>query len=98
MHAGASPGEASITIPKLIVDVLSPSTAGADRYQKRFNYQWIPTLQAYVTIALDIAEIALNRKEDDWRPITHVEPQAAIELHSIGLALPLARLYAGESM
>lgn len=65
MRAGASPGEASITTPKLIVDVLSPSTAGVDRYEKRFNYQWIPTLQEYVTIADDTAEVALNRKEDD---------------------------------
>ena len=39
------------TQPRLIVEVLSPSTAGVDRKQKRLDYQKLDSLQDYVLIA-----------------------------------------------
>ena len=79
------PGEGFITNPKLIVEVLSPSTAGIDQYEKRFNGQWIPVLEEYATIAQVSAEVALYRRADDWRHIIHVALEKPIEFHAIGL-------------
>ncbi len=87
-----------MTNPKLTVEVLSPSTAGVDRYEKRSTYQWISTLEEYATIAEDSAEVGLYRREDDWRPLIQVPPADTIEFRSIGLALPLTRSYDGASM
>src|SRR5687767_4172140 len=39
--------------PSLIIEVLSPTTEGVDRREKRFNYARIPSLQEYVLVSQD---------------------------------------------
>lgn len=46
-------GERFFTDPKLIVEVLSPSTAGADRHEKRIAYRRIPALEEYIIVYED---------------------------------------------
>lgn len=82
--------------PKLIVEVLSPSTAGVDRHEKRVNYGWIPTLEEYVIAAQESMEVIVFRRREDWRPVVVRSPDATLELRSIGLTIPLAQIYDGE--
>lgn len=84
--------------PKVIVGVLSGSTIGVDRNEKRVNYRWIPTLEEYVVAAQDWTEVSVYRRGDDWRPVGLRTSTEAVEVRSIGLSLPLAGIYEGESM
>jgi Uma2 family endonuclease len=53
--------------PKLIVEVLSPSTAGRDRGEKFADYRQIETLQEYILIEQDSLQIEVFRRNADNR-------------------------------
>jgi Uma2 family endonuclease len=84
-----------LTDPKLIVEVLSPSTERVDRGEKALNYREIPALEEYVLIAQHKPEVTLYRRSEDWRAQVLIQPDAAAELRSIALTLPLDRIYEG---
>jgi Uma2 family endonuclease len=79
--------------PRLIIEVLSPSTEQIDRREKAFNYHQIATLEEYILVAQDRPYVELQRRADDWQPTTATSLQAAAEFHSIGLSLPLTQIY-----
>jgi Uma2 family endonuclease len=82
--------------PKLIVEVLSPSTAGVDRHEKRINYRWIQALEEYVIVAQEMTSVTIFRRLESWQPVVIESLDAILELRSIGLAVPLAQIYKGE--
>jgi len=84
--------------PKLIVEVLSTSTAGVDRHEKRVAYRGIAELEEYVIVAQDRIEVTLFRREEKWRAKVLESPDAVLELRSIGLGIPLAQIYEGEAL
>lgn len=79
--------------PKLIVEVLSTSTAGVDRHEKRVNYRWIAALEEYVVVAQERVEATIFRRAEEWRPVILGSLEALLELRSIDLRLPLVRIY-----
>jgi len=90
--------ERFFTDPKLIVEVLSPSTASVDRHEKRIAYRRIPALEEYVIVAQDAIEVTVFRREMGWEPEVIESLDSALELRSIALALPVAAIYEGESL
>lgn len=84
-----------ITKPTIVVEILSPSTAGTDRREKMFAYQEIDSLQEYLMIEQDAEHAELYRRRDDglWSWITF-EADEELELDSIGFRMPLTDLYA----
>lgn len=48
--------------PVLVVEVLSPSTGGTDRREKRLSYQKLPTLREYVLVAPDKVRVEVFRR------------------------------------
>jgi Uma2 family endonuclease len=54
--------------PILIVEVLSKSTHRRDKTVKRAAYQSLPSLQEYVLIEQDIAEVIVFRRDENWFP------------------------------
>src|SRR5688572_15069071 len=48
--------------PKLVIEVLSPSTERIGRREKALNYQQLPSLEEYVLVAQDILEVLLHRR------------------------------------
>ncbi len=96
---GAQDLEKSVeTEPKLIVEVLSPSTERIDRREKALNYREIPTLEEYVLIAQGKPEVAVYRRSQEWRAQILVELEAAVEFQAIGMSLPLDCIYEGVSL
>lgn len=91
-------GERFFTDPRLIVEVLSPSTAGIDRHEKRIAYRRIAALEEYVIIAQDAIEATVFRREEAWAAVALDTLDSVLELRSIGLALPLARIYGEETI
>lgn len=85
-----------VTNPKLIIEVLSRSTEGVDRHEKRGNYRWIPALEEYVIVAQEAAEVTVFRRGEKWQPARIETLDATLELRSIGLALSIAEIYGGS--
>lgn len=86
-----------VEAPRLVMEVLSPSTARIDRREKSVNYREIPSLQECVLVARKSAQVTIFRRVEEWRPIVLHSPGETLELRSVGLDLPLARIYEGLS-
>lgn len=82
-----------VRTPRLVVEVLSPSTESFDRGRKFRTYQACPSIEEYVLIRTAYQEVEIfNRQGDIWT-YRRFEPGQDVELLSIGLTIPLAALY-----
>jgi Uma2 family endonuclease len=82
--------------PRLIVEVLSPSTEAFDRGEKFRRYRrWLPTLTDYVLVAQDrpVIEHYERQDEDDWLLHTREGLDARLALGSIACTIPLRQIY-----
>ena len=87
----------TITNPKVIFEVLSPSARDSDRGGKFELYRQLPSFQEYVLIAQDRAAVEVRRKSPDGRWImTFYEGLDSVaKLESLDIELPLGELYEG---
>lgn len=81
--------------PRLVIEVMSRSTARIDRREKALQYREIPTMEEIVLVAQAATQIILYRRSDEWRRVILESPEDYLELKSIGLRVPLARVYEG---
>jgi Uma2 family endonuclease len=82
--------------PKLIVEVLSPSTEGYDRGLKFSLYRTLPSLAEYLLVHPDTREASLFRRDADGLFTLHDFSSAArIELASVGCMLDCDELFEG---
>lgn len=86
------PDDQAVPDPVLIIEVLSETTAAADRGIKRIEYAALPSLTRYVMLAYDAPIAVVCDRADGFR-----ERQEASVLHlpEFGVSLSLAELYAG---
>lgn len=84
-----------LTNPKVIVEVLSPSTEAYDRGGKWIRYQQIETLTDYVLIAQDQPQVEHFTRQPDgkWIYTTITDLAGILELPSIECRVSLAELY-----
>lgn len=87
------PGSQYNEHPIFICEVLSPSTARADRREKFDNYKTISTLQEYMLIDQDITKVELFRCSTGWAQELYTRGHV-IHLDSIGHDLAISDLYA----
>jgi Uma2 family endonuclease len=78
---------------KLIIEVLSESTARIDRSDKLINYKRIPTVEEIVLIEQDWPEILVFRRSEKWKRNLYTRFETIVRLDSIGYAAPLASFY-----
>lgn len=85
--------------PKLIAEVLSPSTAAFDRTEKFSDYQEIATFEEYILIAQTTQQIEIFRRNIDfvWRSQIYGMGES-FTLESIGLEIAVTDLYRGTSL
>lgn len=86
--------------PKLIAEVLSPSTEAFDRGDKFKDYQSLNSLEEYVLIAQDERRVACWRRrspQDAWHSVVY-EAEDTVVLESIGLTIAMADLYQGVTV
>ncbi len=82
-----------VTNPRVIVEVLSPSTADYDREEKRRYYQQLASLREYVLVAQDRRRVEIWRRDSDgWAHSVH-ETGATARLPSIDVELDVDELY-----
>lgn len=81
----------TITNPKILVEVLSPSTAEYDRGEKLRHYRLIPSLEAILLVDHEAQRLELwQRSGEDWR---RTESTEAITIDAIGCTLAVADVY-----
>ena len=84
-----------IRFPRLVIEVLSPSTEARDRREKSPSYQACPTIQEYVLISTQYQMVEVFRRYADgnmWLYQQYV-PDQIVELASIRLTIPLGNIY-----
>lgn len=57
------------TRPLVIIEVLLPATRRIDKTLKRLAYQLLETLQEYVLVEQDTAEVEVFSRQHGWRQI-----------------------------
>jgi Uma2 family endonuclease len=80
--------------PRLVIEILSPSTEAYDRGNKSSYYRACATIQEYVLVSTQKASVEVYRRTTNklWTlyPFGRGEQ---IELASIGVTLPIAAIY-----
>jgi Uma2 family endonuclease len=82
-----------VDTPRLIIEVLSPSSERTDRSEKRLNYRHIASLEEYVLVAQLPYEVTIHRRSENWSPLVLTTPESIVEFRSIGLGISLEQIY-----
>jgi Uma2 family endonuclease len=87
--------EDTLLNPRLIIEVLSPSTERHDRGWKFKNYQLIPTFEEYVLVSPDEPRIERFLRQGDvgWLMTQVSGLDTTVQFESIGCELLLAEIY-----
>jgi Uma2 family endonuclease len=85
----------AIRSPRLIIEVLSPSTAYKDRGEKLLIYQSCPTVEEYVMISTQRQQVEVYHREDanKWT-LTRYTHEHSVPLASVELTIPVSEIYA----
>lgn len=79
--------------PRLVVEVLSPSTESVDRGKKFIYYIDNPTIQEYVMADSQSIRIEVyHREEDGWKLHTY-GPGSIVRLASLDIQFPIDNIY-----
>ena len=79
--------------PKIVFEVLSPSSALIDRRVKAVEYRNVPSIEAYVIVNQDRPEITIMRRAGSWREVHLIGRDAVLEIPELGFDVPLSALY-----
>ena len=83
------------TNPKIVVEVLSPSSEGDDDGDKRSDFQSLASLEAYVLVAQDERRVKVYRRAGtEWRA-TSYQDGGSFELPTLSTPVPVSELYDG---
>ncbi|MBV9079240.1 MAG: Uma2 family endonuclease [Methylobacteriaceae bacterium] len=85
----------SATEPRLVVEVLSPSTRDFDTFEKLAEYKSLDSLDAILFVEPNRAEVAIWRRADDRSWVRQLVEglDAVIPLPTLAIVLPLAEIY-----
>lgn len=80
--------------PRVVIEVLSPSTARYDRFQKLEEYKLVPEIRVILIVDTEAPRVTIwRRKGDGWSSHEEAGLGATIDLPEIDASLPLAELY-----
>ena len=81
--------------PKVIIEVLSPSTENYDRGRKFQAYRRIPELEEYILVAQEgvCVEHFVRQTVTMWTMTEYTKLAATIDLASLHVTLPVRAIY-----
>jgi Uma2 family endonuclease len=86
----------TITNPRVIVEVLSPSTADYDYGAKFSLYRRLPSFEEYVLVSQDAARVETFRKQEkEWVLRTYEGLEVEVAIECLGISLALREVYEG---
>lgn len=85
-----------ITSPRLVVEVLSPSTSALDQREKAISYRQVKSLREYLILEQESVRAVLWRREKrgQWSRY-EIGAEGTLELSSIDFSVKLSALYRG---
>jgi Uma2 family endonuclease len=85
----------SLLNPRVVFEVLSPSTEGFDRGIKFERYRRLETLSDYVLVNADAMRVEHHYLRDDgkWDLDDLTTPEQVLRLASVGCEVPLVEIY-----
>ena len=88
-------GSTAIRSPRLIIEVLLPSTAAKDRGEKLRAYQACASVEEYVMVSSHHQEVEVYHREgaDKWT-LTRYKHEQVVKLASVELMISVADIYA----
>ncbi len=89
------PGQRLTPEPRVIVEILSPSTENKDRKVKLPDYRAIPSVQEIVLVDQQQLYCEVHRRLPDGRWLTDLlrQEDARLRLESLGFDQPLSEIY-----
>jgi Uma2 family endonuclease len=81
--------------PKLVAEVLSPSTRNTDGREKAMTYRRVSSIEEYVLLEQKEHKITVHRRAQGWKPQVYTGLHAIAEFRSVALSLPLSQIYEG---
>jgi len=84
--------------PRVVVEVLSPTTEATDRGKKAAYYRACPTIQEYMMVDSEEVFVVVHRREEERWTINTFEPGDTITLESLGVRFPIEDAYEGTSL
>jgi Uma2 family endonuclease len=96
--APAERGARAIPEPRLIVEVLSPTTAAHDRGVKLADYRRLASVEQILLVASEDRHVEVWRRAEDGWKVQDLIGDAALQLALDGEPLPLAAIYDGVAL
>jgi Uma2 family endonuclease len=88
--------EMVFTSPKVVIEVLSPSTQSYDRSQKFALYRRLPSLQEYLLVDPDTRRVeALRREPPDRWLFIDMSQDEVVAIPALDCRIPLAQVFQG---
>lgn len=86
--------------PKLMIEVLSPSTERFDRGDKFKDYRTLDSLEEYMLVNNHYQQVEIFRRNHDgsWRFESFSEPTSQIPVHCLDLTVAIADIYEEVAM
>jgi Uma2 family endonuclease len=91
------PGD-TIHYPRLVVEVLSPSTEYIDRGKKSLYYRECSTIQEYMIVDSQSIMIEVYHRDDGKWTITTFGPGSEVKLESLDIQFPIDSIYRGMKL
>jgi Uma2 family endonuclease len=88
----------AVRSPRLIIEVLSPTTERADRGRKFFAYQRLASMQEYVLINYRLRFVEVFRREQHKWSYETYQSGEIVELASLNLTQPVDIIYEETSI
>lgn len=87
----------TVVNPRLLIEVLSPSTELSDRGEKFTRYRMLDSLQEYVLVSQDkpMVECFFRQLDGGWLLMPYSGLEAVAKLRSLQIEIPLTEIYAG---
>ena len=86
-------GVEDLVEPRIVFEVVSPSSGLIDRRVKASEYRALPSIEAYVILSQDRPEVTVMRRSDGWRESNLIGRDAVLHLPEVGIAIPLSEIY-----
>ena len=85
----------SLTNPKVIFEILSPTTEGYDYSGKFQLYRQLPSFEEYVLVAQEQPRVEVFRRMPDgkWILSTYEGNESTAVIESLNVQLPLGEIY-----
>ncbi|HKS28200.1 MAG TPA: Uma2 family endonuclease [Pyrinomonadaceae bacterium] len=80
--------------PRLIIEVISPSTERIDRHEKMAAYKSVASLEEYVLASQDEMRVEVYRRTGgEWEVSVFTGAEDELEFSSVALSLSVAEIY-----